>query len=146
MISFRVYGTPKPQPRLKASAFSAGGKTRATLLNPGTAEAWKVEIFAAAREFLPESPIGGPVAVLLEILLPRPKAWEERKRPHADDGEIFYPKCGDVDNYAKAVLDCLTSVRMWGDDRQVVDLRVRKMIHRKGGRPGARIEITRAAS
>lgn len=38
---------------------------------------------------------------------------------------------GDVDNYAKAVLDCLNG-HMWEDDDQIVDLRVTKKYGEEG--------------
>lgn len=34
--------------------------------------------------------------------------------------------CGDTDNAAKSVLDMLTKLKVWGDDKQVDQLTVRK--------------------
>lgn len=65
-----------------------------------------------------------------------------RSKPHPEDGEIPHTKKPDVDNLAKAVLDVCTALRIWHDDAQVVDLRIRKVYHRdKGGTPGLELTI-----
>ena len=56
-------------------------------------------------------PIQGPVVILIEIVCTKPKT-----------GKLKHPR-GDVDNYAKSVMDVLTkSNRFWKDDVQVVSL------------------------
>ncbi len=133
-IAIQVDGVPKPQPRPRA--FAIGGKAR--VYDPGTAEGWKGAIALAVGKHLPEKPIEGPVRVLIDFFMPRPKRLM-RKRD--SDEAIPHVSKPDVDNLAKAVLDCLTEIGMWGDDSQVWRLDVRKLYHAKNHRPGACIYI-----
>lgn len=65
----------------------------------------------------------GPVIVSLSFRFPRPKRLLKKSSP---SGAIWCDGGGDVDNLAKAVLDCLTDAGWWHDDRQVVILHVLK--------------------
>ncbi len=47
----------------------------------------------------------------------------------------------DVDNYLKALLDCLTGV-VWDDDRQVMELSVVKGYAPKGEQPRTELEVS----
>lgn len=49
---------------------------------------------------------------------------------------------GDVDNYAKSVLDGLTKVGMWDDDKQVESLRVTKRFAKPDAPVGIHLQIT----
>lgn len=73
---------------------------------------WRVSIGKAFKAHLPEK-LTGPVVVDITILLPRPK-----KSVHG------YPVF-DIDKLARSCLDALSGVA-YEDDRQVVELRVRK--------------------
>lgn len=54
-------------------------------------------------------PIYGPVVIFIEIVCEKPKT-----------GKLVHPR-GDVDNYAKGPMDCMTkSGNFWHDDVQVV--------------------------
>lgn len=69
-------------------------------------------------------------SVVLEIICKKPK------EPSND-----YPR-GDVDNYAKSYLDSITYAQIaWGDDTQIVDLRVKKRYQKEGEDYGAKIKI-----
>lgn len=61
-----------------------------------------------------------PLQVMLTCVVVKPKTSKLRE-----------PK-GDVDNYAKAIMDALTTAGAWGDDDQVIDLRVVKRWADKG--------------
>lgn len=60
----------------------------------------------------------GPVRVDAFCVFLRPKSGPGRKRPH----HTVKP---DIDNIAKAILDCCTGL-LWKDDVQVVALNVEK--------------------
>lgn len=155
MIRVWIPGEPKGQPRPKA--FARGGRAR--VYDPGTAEGWKGLVALALRPHLHRLlrvaaeeplaydsascyvPIAASWSVEMLFRMPRPASMRRRK-PHPEDGEIPHAKKPDVDNLAKAVLDVCTTLRVWHDDAQVVDLRVRKVYHAdKGGTPGLQLTI-----
>lgn len=127
MISFTVIGLPKAQPRVKAFYNKAIGRARC--YTPGTAEAWKSDVAAAAKDRLPQFPLTGPLVVSLSFRFDRPKShYRTGKRSHElkDSAPNHHTSTPDVDNLAKGVLDALTHICMWKDDGQVIYLSVRK--------------------
>lgn len=50
---------------------------------------------------------------------------------------------GDIDNYAKAILDALTKKNFWKDDVDIVDLKATKRFADATGEPHTRIHIRR---
>lgn len=135
-LSFFVPGEPKGQPRPRAFAFH--GKAR--VFDPGTAEHWKSQIAAAAREAkaIPAEPWTEPVALNLSFVMPRPKS-HYRSGKHAGQLKLEAPTWHtgkpDADNLAKAVMDSMTTLGFWRDDQQVAQLRIRK-IYRSAGESG----------
>ena len=83
-------------------------------------------------------PWRGALAVEMRFVLEVPRSWPTARReaalgaPHA--------KGPDLSNLAKSVEDGLNGV-VWGDDRQIADLRLSK---RYGPRPGVRVGIGEA--
>jgi Holliday junction resolvase RusA-like endonuclease len=116
---FELRGIPKGQPRPKA--FTRGG--HAGVYDPGTAGEWKGMVVAAARPHRPAQPLTCPLRVSINFYLPRPKRLCRKK-----DTQDALPCTSkpDVDNLAKAVLDCMTQDGWWLDDAQVSELHVRK--------------------
>lgn len=138
LMTFRVNGRPKGQPRVKA--YRRGD--RAGVYTPGTADAWKylvgVEAQRAAAHAGIETPLDGPLQVDIYFDFPRPKC---RMRKKDSNGRIWCDKKPDRDNADKAVLDALTDAGIWRDDCIVCDGRIVKMYHSKDGTPGATVEI-----
>lgn len=116
-----VDGQPKATPRVRFNRNSGHAFT------PASANEWKRTVQIAAKPMRPASPLQGPVSVSMEFYLPRPKK-------EAGDVPTGKP---DLDNLAKAVLDCLTDDGWWSDDAVVTDLVVRKHY----GTPGATIIV-----
>lgn len=137
-----ITGTPAPQ----------GSKTRtrygmyddnAKVLKP-----WREAVTTQARSTRPVA-MGGPLAVDLTVILPRPKGhYRTGRNAHLlRDGAPVYPvgaQVGDVDKLARAVFDGLTDAGVWHDDVQVVTLTARKMYPAAGRfeQPGAVIGIS----
>jgi hypothetical protein len=133
-LSVFVFGDPKGQPRPRA--FSRNGK--AAVYDPGTAEGWKGLIADAVKSQLPDSPIEGPLAVELYFYIRRPKS-HFKKDKLKQDAPIWCEKKPDADNFAKAVMDCLTQIGFWKDDSQVVNLYISKVF--ADNRVGCLIEV-----
>lgn len=71
----------------------------------------------------------GNLEVTVRCIVTKPKTT---KRPNPN---------GDVDNYAKGVLDALTKKGYWGDDMQIVSLHVTKEWATDQVPPGIRLSI-----
>lgn len=146
VIVFEVHGEPKPQPRPRAFARKTAFGTIARVYDAGTAEGWKSQIAEAARPFLPLEPIAGPLALSIDFWLPRPNGHfvaSKRERGLKKGAEDFHTARGDVDNFAKAVMDALTVLRLWQDDGQVADLSVTKRYEDPATGPGALVRLHR---
>ena len=122
-ISFFVPGVPKPQPRPRA--FARNGMAR--VYDPGTAEGWKSAIAVAAKEMRPDKPLAGPIGLRIVFLLPRPKSHYRANGNLRDPcRQVCHAQKPDLDNLAKAVMDCLSTIGMWNDDAQVCKLDLSK--------------------
>lgn len=140
-ISFHVQGDPKPQPRPRAFARNmGGGKFAARVYDAGTAEGWKSCVALAAKPYLPPTPYEKPVSVSIQFIFERPKSHFRKKGAIAPSAPDFPTGRNDLDNLAKAVLDCLTQIGMWKDDGQVVKLNLSKA-YTAGGFAGAQVTI-----
>lgn len=121
-VTIFVRGEPKGQPR--ARAFARNGMVR--MYDPATAEGWKSAIADEWRRSAPKMPkIETPVSLTLCFFMGRPKSHFTKKglRPAAPS---WFAKKPDADNFAKAVMDCMTQLGIWQDDDQVVILKVVK--------------------
>ena len=79
------------------------------------------------------SPTSDPVDVKVETVVLKPRT-----------GKRDYPR-GDVDNYAKGILDSLTShANVWDDDDQVTNLQISKRYAKPDEEPHMVIEISKA--
>jgi Holliday junction resolvase RusA-like endonuclease len=98
---------------------------------------------AAAVAMAGRAPLAGPVRVAITVALPIPEySSDKRARAAAESGASFPAKRGhgDVDNYAKAILDALNGVA-FVDDCQIVDLTCAK---RWGLHPGLAVTVETA--
>ena len=123
-ISAYIPGTPRPQPRVKA--YSRGG--HAGVYTPDTADAWKQEIALAMREYAGVA-IAGPIWLTMSFYIPRPKSHYgtgKNARVLKPQSPKFHTNRGDVDNFCKGAMDCLTTCKVWKDDAQVVSLKAEK--------------------
>lgn len=117
MIQFTVYGIP--QPKGSTRAFFRPGMARPVVTsdNPRT-KPWALLVSTVAQEHAGANPpIEGPVSVVLEFWLPRPKSLPKRVVAHT--------KKPDLDKLVRAVLDGLTGIVFY-DDAQVVSVRASK--------------------
>lgn len=145
IAEFVVIGQPVPQPRPRAfaKAFGKGkdGKVKfsARVYDSGTAEAWKQEVALAAQPFMPDVPYDCVLSIGADFYLKRPQRLCRKKDPRGAivaAGHLF-----DGDNLLKAVMDALTVIQFWKDDRYVVGWGGRKFYAPIDGRTGALIRI-----
>jgi Holliday junction resolvase RusA-like endonuclease len=143
MITFFVPGDPAAQARPRARVLRFGRRIAPQIYNPDNADEWKARIIISARPFVPKAPMLGPIRLHMTFQLRRPSTHyvrpkkRELLKPSAPLWHIIKP---DFDNFAKALLDALTAVRMWADDCQVCDSRVLK-IYCTDNKPGCLIGI-----
>ncbi len=135
-IAVFVPGDPKGQPRPRA--FARNG--RASVYDPHTAEGWKSQIARALEGKLPEHATIGPVVVSMDFRFARPKG-HFGKRGLRDAAPRWHHGKPDLDNLAKAVLDALSILRVWEDDRQVIELVLAKRWAEPGEGPGMVLEV-----
>lgn len=149
-LTFFCAGLPKAQPRAKARAF---GKF-AQVYNPKTADDWKMIVRNEASKVWDGVQWMGPLRVDLTFYFPRPKNHFKSQsaaaiaanappilKPNAPRWHTSKP---DRDNSDKALLDSLTNLGIWGDDKQVCDGRIRKLYVMPGSHTGCMITIQEA--
>lgn len=120
MVSFTVPGEPVPWSR----ALSNGSQrfTPAKLRQYETA----VKLFAA-QAMAGRPPFGRavPISMLVEVVLPIPASWSNRKREAAAMGTVRPTGRPDLDNFVKAALDGMNGVVI-EDDSSVVRIETTK--------------------
>lgn len=133
VLSFRVNGTPKGQPRPVVTR-------KKNVFTPHTADGWKDRIRWTVFQCWNGQPIEGPVKVDVDFYFPRPKRLYRKRDP---DDVIHHTGRPDRDNCDKALLDCLMHLEVFKDDGQVCEGEIRKFYHEKGGLPGAFIKVSK---
>ncbi len=122
-IRFFAAGTPKPQPRGRATIRGA----HAGIYDPGTADSWKALVCFAARAVKPAAVLNAALRVSMHFVFARPKGHYGRKGGLLPSAARHHTMTRfDADNLAKAVLDVMTQDGWWTDDGYVVDLHVTK--------------------
>lgn len=109
--------TPKGQRRARHTA--RGGFSRAYKDPRQVAEENALEFALLASR--PLEPISGPVLLGVRAYLPIPASRPKKWKAAAVAGEIRPTTTPDLDNLLKHLKDCLTMMRYWVDDRQVVE-------------------------
>ena len=118
---------PSPRPRARVIP----KRSIASIYMPSSYKKWKADVVALLRDQLGDpSPVEGRVAVWCVFAVQRPKTTKRVAPP------------GDVDNYAKSLLDALTEYGAWKDDIQVTLLTADKRWTRDGEDPHVPLRIT----
>ena len=124
VLTFRLNCVPTAQARPRhmrtKSGISIAYKSERQVANEATLE-------ALLAQFAPEKPLGGGLGLLFTAVLPVPASAGKRTREAMLDGEIGPTVKPDLDNLAKQLKDCMTRLRFWNDDRQVVRLECEKI-------------------
>lgn len=140
MIAFFVPGEPAAQGRPRTRILRLGRRAVAQIYNPHNADEWKARVSIIARPFAPKPSLSGPVRLSATFLLPRPEShYRGKARELRLEAPLWHFIKPDGDNYAKALIDALTSVGMWHDDCQVADQRIMKFY--TNDEPGCHVSI-----
>lgn len=119
-LKFDVPGIPMAKQRVKVNTITRTAYTpERTVTYEGSFA------YAAAEAMGDRLPTKAAVAMQMEVRLPIPKSWSQRKQRDARAGLLRPAKKPDWDNFGK-ITDALNFI-VWDDDCQVVDGRVIKM-------------------
>jgi crossover junction endodeoxyribonuclease RusA len=143
VVSFRVYGTPKPQGSKRhvgnGVMIESGGEALRT---------WREDVKLAAlaeRELLDES-LSGAVAIAITFVLRRPAShFRTGKNAHLlrDAAPRWPHRKPDIDKLLRSTLDAITTATLVLDDAQIVDAHVRKRYCEAHEAEGAQIQLAR---
>ena len=111
-LRIEIEPIPCPRPRVRAIKLRTSGKTIASAYYPAAYAQWKAK-FAELVDG-PDEPLDGPLSLTIRNFVKKPRT-----------SKLDHP-VGDVDNYAKSVMDALTQLGFWHDDKQVISLLVTK--------------------
>lgn len=115
-VSFTVPGVPIGKGRARVATIAG----RARMYTPAKTVDYEALVAKEAKiAMLMDSLFLGPVDVILEINLPIPVSWSQKKQRAALLGEIRPTGKPDADNTIKAIFDGMNKV-VWKDDAQVV--------------------------
>ena len=128
VIRFQVHGLPIAQGSHRS--WLVNGKPVITSTAKGLGS-WRRLVADVAQRFAPAEPWEGPVGIVLDFGIPKPKSAPKTRR-------VWPDKRPDLDKLSRSVLDALTYV-IFADDSQVVHLRATKDY----GAPGVVVEIHR---
>ena len=121
-VSFTVPGQPVAKGRPKFAR--QGGFVRA--YTPEKTANYETLVKLAAGEAMAgESPLQGPLSLMLRLYVQIPKSTTKRDRARIEAGGFYPTKKPDVDNVLKTVTDAMNGI-VYGDDAQIVTVTVTK--------------------
>lgn len=115
-MKFTVAIVPKAQMRARHGVVNGFSRT---YKDPKQAKEEQA-LMACLVQFVPAVPMDGPLLLGVKACLPIPASKPKKWKEGAASGSIRPTVKPDLDNLLKHVKDCLTMLRFWGDDRQVV--------------------------
>jgi len=142
-LMFAVHGIPQPKGSARAFVVkSRSGRARAAVVNDNPkGKGWQQLVAEAASRTIDACPgfrmIDGPIRLVIDFALPRPKDIKARAVPHT--------KKPDLDKLIRCVADALTGVA-WPDDSRVVAVSAEKAYAPFGQPPGAVIRVFDASN
>lgn len=122
MITFTIPGNPIGKGRPK---FARRGNFVTAYTPEKTASYENLVKMQADAAMAGRAPIEGAANVEIALFVVPPASWSQKKQRAALAGEIFPTSKPDVDNVIKGIFDAMNEI-VWRDDKQVVDLVVKK--------------------
>lgn len=134
IVKFFIPGEPVPKGRGRAGVVNG----HAHVFTPSKTRNYENFVKGLAAEAMRgRTPVDGPVMVDITVWLPIPASMSRKHQVAAVDASLLPAKKPDIDNCAKSVTDGLNAI-VFCDDRQIVDLHVRKRYSRV---PGVAVEV-----
>lgn len=127
MIKFILHTTPTAQARPRHGTIETRNGPLHMTFKSKRQKDNEATLDALLAPYAPASPMQGPVALSFIAALPMPRSASRKLREAMLNGWAFPQKKPDLDNLAKQLKDAMTRLQFWGDDRQVVDLRCKKI-------------------
>ena len=124
---FEIPGKPHPQGRPRAVRRGKYASTHNRPIDNDWKSAARAVLFAQVDQ-RPLVAEGVPIELQIFSIFAMPTSRHRKRQPRSAE---WHTKQGDGDNLAKAVMDAANGI-VWHDDRQVSDLRVRKIIAAQG--------------
>lgn len=121
LVRFEVPGKPQAKQRVRSTRSGVHYTPEKTVAYEGLV-AYAGQQAMAVDGF---GPVLGPLSVIMQIRMPVPKSWSNKKRFAALDGRLLPTSKPDLDNLGK-IMDGLNMV-VWGDDSQIVELKLSKV-------------------
>lgn len=123
-IQFELKIIPTAQARVR-HGISKGGfvtayKNSKQVKNEQTLE-------AMLMAFIPNKPMKGAVSVSFTAVLPVPQSVSKKRKQAMLENAELPTKKPDIDNLAKQLLDAMTRLQFWEDDKQIAELHCRKV-------------------
>jgi Holliday junction resolvase RusA-like endonuclease len=115
-LAFVIPGPMRGKGRPRFVRATGRAYTPDTTMN---AEAWVKHCASQAGA----TPIDGPVALHMDIMVGIPPSWTKKKRAAALSGEVRPTQKPDLDNVVKLVGDALNGIA-WNDDKQIVEIKI----------------------
>lgn len=123
MLSFDIPIIPTAQQRARHTRAGRTYKSATQCANERTLEAMLLP-------YRPETPLEGGLSLKFEAFMPIPLSASKKRAEAMLDGKIGHTHKPDIDNLCKQILDSMTRLRFWEDDRQIVELAARKRYDR----------------
>ena len=126
-ISFELHCAPKAQARARHSFH----KNRHITYKAENQIRNETELEALLLPHKPAAPIKGAVALFFMAHMPMPKSWSIKKQAKMIADQAPHIGKPDLDNLAKQLLDAMTRLKFWEDDRQITRLDCEKIYSRE---------------
>ena len=139
-----IYGDPVPQG--SSRAFNHSGRIVVTSDNPNLKKWRTFSAFVLRKDIAKEAPIDGPVEVVLDFYLSRPKSHLNGSGTLRKGYGMAHTSKPDADKLVRAILDACTDAGVWHDDAQVVRLTATKNYAITPGLPGVRVEVRKVGT
>ena len=115
MLAFTLPVVPTAQARPRHTRHGHTYKSAGQIAAEQTLEALLVP-------HIPENALDGPLELCFMACLPIPKSAGKKAREAMLGGISGHTKKPDLDNLAKQLMDAMTRLRFWNDDRQITRL------------------------